>query len=85
MSPIHLRHLGESGLQIDHGDASIALEPPRPLPLPTLITWSEAERVTGPRGPRPWPPRPSCWPGWANRASPCAKGPSRFSAASGCG
>lgn len=47
---IRLRHLGGSGLLVAWPDAALAVDPPTPVDLPTVITWTERERVAGARG-----------------------------------
>ncbi len=44
-----LDHLGESGLRVSLGAASVSFDPPRPVEGPVVLTWSEQERVAGAR------------------------------------
>lgn len=44
-----LEHLGESGLRLELGGASLSFDPPRPAEGPVVLTWSEQERVMGAR------------------------------------
>ncbi|MBM4365544.1 MAG: hypothetical protein FJ102_04970 [Deltaproteobacteria bacterium] len=44
-----LEHLGESGLRLSLGGASLCFDPPGPVEGPVVLTWSEQERVMGAR------------------------------------
>lgn len=44
-----LTHLGASGLGIRLGGARLLLDPPRAPDAPTILTWTETERVSGVR------------------------------------
>lgn len=46
------RHLGYSGLRLTTGGAQIAVDPPMPVALPTVVTWTERERICGAAGSR---------------------------------
>lgn len=47
MRTLTLRHLGASGLLVELDGRALAIDPPAPVDAPTVITWSEAERVAG--------------------------------------
>ena len=44
-----LRHLGWSGLELRIGAGLLAIDPPSPVHLPAVLTWTEQERVAGAR------------------------------------
>jgi hypothetical protein len=44
---LSLAHLGMSGLLVAVDDLTLAVDPPAPAAAPTVITWTERERVAG--------------------------------------
>ena len=44
---LNLSHLGMSGLRLVHRGQALAIDPPASAPEPAILTWSEAERVSG--------------------------------------
>ena len=46
---LELRHLGWSGLGLRIGGAWLTIDPPAPTAEPTVVTWTEQERVAGAR------------------------------------
>lgn len=46
---VRVEHLGMSGLRLAWGGASLVVDPPAVVGGPTLITWSETDRVAGVR------------------------------------
>jgi len=47
---VTVRHLGMSGLRLSWPDAVVTLDPPYVVREPTVVTWTEAERVAGAAG-----------------------------------
>lgn len=58
---VTLVRLGGSGLVVDVGGAALAVDPPTPAGLPTVITWTEAERVGGAAPPLAAAPAVLAW------------------------
>ncbi|MFZ5478091.1 MAG: hypothetical protein ACOZNI_15055 [Myxococcota bacterium] len=51
---MRIEHLGQSGVRLAWGGASLAIDPPARVGDPVVVTWTEAERVAGARaGSRP--------------------------------
>lgn len=53
MTPLKITHLGDCGLQLEAGGSVLAIDPPHPVDAPTVLTWSETERIAGAREAQP--------------------------------
>ena len=64
-----IEHLGMSGLRLQLGSEALCVDPPEPGPEPAILTWTEAERLSGARGrPLVAPPEVLAWLGVAGTA-----------------
>ncbi len=46
---VRLEHLGQSGLRLRMGGATLAVDAPQRVPDPLVVTWTERERIEGAR------------------------------------